>query len=288
MSGFGGSFGGFGGFGDFGFDQSQRSQRIMGREMQIKLKLSLEDISTGVSKKIKIKRLDQCDNCDGTGAKPGTSRHTCPACHGSGQIRRSAMGGIFTQVYTCDSCGGSGQIIRDPCPRCKGDGRAHGETTISVSIPAGVAAGNFIYLRGQGNVGPNDGPRGDIKVIIQEQDHKYFVRDGDDIIYNLQISFPQATLGDSVEVPTLSGKARLTIPPGTQSGKVFRMRGKGLKHLNGYGSGDQLVITQIFTPSKLSAEEKKLVEKLAESENIQPSANGKGFFEKVKDAIFNN
>jgi len=288
MSGFGGSFGGFGGFGDFGFGQSQRSQRIMGREMQIKLKLTLEDISTGVTKKIKIKRLDQCDNCNGSGAKTGTSKQTCPICQGSGQIRRTSMGGIFTQVYACDSCGGSGQIIKDPCPRCKGDGRSPGEATISVSIPAGVAEGNFIYLRGQGNAGPNDGPRGDIKVIIQVEDHKYFIRDGDDILYHLHISFPQAVLGDTVEVPTLSGKARLTVPAGTQSGKVFRMRNKGLKHLNGYGSGDQLIISQIYTPEKLSNEERKLVEKLAESENVKPSANGKGFFEKVKDAIFNS
>ena len=281
-----GGFGGFGGFGDFGFGQSSRTQKVAGRELQLKLSLSLEEISDGVTKKLKIKRLDKCDNCDGSGAKPGTSLIQCPACNGAGEIRRSAMGGIFTQMYACDRCRGSGKIIKDPCPRCKGDGRLRGETTISVNIPAGVNHGNYIYLRGQGNAGPNDGPRGDIKAVIEESEHEYFIRDEDDIIYHLQISFPQAALGDSVEVPTLGGRARLTVPQGTQSGKVFRMRGRGIKHLNGYGSGDQLVVVQIFTPTKVNQDEKELLQKLSDSENMKPRPNDKGFFKKVRDAFF--
>jgi len=281
-----GGFGGIGGFGDFGFGQTSRNQKVAGRELQLKLELTLEEIAIGITKKIKIKRLDRCDNCDGSGAKPGTSLIQCPVCNGAGEIRRSAMGGIFTQVYTCDRCRGYGKIIKDPCPRCKGDGRIRGETTISVNIPAGVNTGNYIYLRGQGNIGPNEGPRGDIKAIIEEKEHEYFEREDDDIIYHLQISFPQAALGDTVEVPTLGGRARLTIPPGTQAGKIFRMRGRGIKHLNGYGTGDQLVEVQIYTPTNINQSEREMLEALGQSENMKPHPNEKGFFQKVRDAFF--
>lgn len=283
MSGFG-DLGGT--FGDFGFGGTRRRQPAKGREMQLNLNLSLEETASGTSKKLKIKRLERCDFCNGSGSKPGTSKRQCPACNGSGEIRRSALGGFFTQVYTCDTCSGTGQIIKDPCPRCRGDGRIRGETTINVNIPGGVSSGNYIYLRGQGNSGPNGGPRGDIRVIIEEKEHQYFQRDGDDVIYHLRISFPQAVLGESVEVPTLDGRARLSIPPGTQSGKIFRMRNKGIKHLNGLGAGDQLVLVQIYSPEKLTPRDREIIQELAESESMKPKSNGKGFFQKVKDAFF--
>lgn len=282
MNGFGG-----GGFSDFGFGGTgARSRSTRGREMQLSLKLTLEEIAAGANKKIKIKKLVHCDVCSGSGSKPGSSPKTCPVCRGTGEIRRSAMGGFFTQVAPCDSCRGSGKIISDPCPSCRGDGRNRGETTVSVNIPAGVTNGNYILLRGQGNAGPNSGPDGDIKVFIEEIDHEFFERDGDDLLYRLQISFPQAALGDSVLVPTLNGKAKLTIPSGTEAGKIFRMKGKGIKHLNGYGTGDQLVIVQIYTPKKLSTREQELLKELSECEGIKPQPSDKGFFKKVKDAFF--
>ena len=282
------NFGGFGGaFGDFNFDTGRRRSRILkGSEMQLTLKLSLEEIASGVTKKIRIKRLVRCDSCGGSGVKPGSSRKTCPICKGTGEIRRSAMGGIFVQTYTCDSCRGMGRIISDPCPRCKGDGRVRGETTISVTIPAGVTNGNYIVLDGRGNAGPNNGPNGDIKVYIEEKEHQYFERDDDDIIYHLPISFPQAALGDSIEIPTLTGNTQLNIPPGIQSGKVIRMKGNGIKHLRGYGSGDQLVVVQIYTPTKLGPLETQLLQELSESEDMKPHPSEKGFFRKVKDAFF--
>jgi len=280
-------FGGFGsGFADFGFGSSSASRQAKGREMQLTLKLTLEEIAAGVNKKIKIKNLVTCDLCNGSGSKPGSPPRTCPVCHGSGEIRRSAMGGFFTQVSPCDSCRGQGQIISDPCPACRGEGRVRGETTISVNIPAGVTTGNYIILRGQGNAGPNNGAKGDIKVYIEEKEHEYFERQGDDLFYHLQISFPQAALGDTVTVPTLTGNAKITIPGGTQSGKIFRMRGLGIKHLNDYGSGDQLVVVQIYTPQKLSPKEHQLLQELAECEGVQPKPSEKGFFHKVKDAFF--
>ena len=227
-----------------------------------------------------------CEHCSGSGSKPGSDPRTCPVCRGTGEVRRSAMGGFLTQVTPCDSCRGAGKIISDPCPQCRGDGRNRGETTISVNIPAGVTSGNYILLWGQGNAGPNGGPDGDIKVFIEEIEHEFFERDGDDLIYHLQISFPQAALGDNVIVPTLNGKAKLTIPSGTEAGKVFRMKGKGIKHLNGYGIGDQLVLVQIYTPKKLSAREQELLQELSECEGIIPKPSEKGFFNKVKDAFF--
>jgi molecular chaperone DnaJ len=280
-------FGGFGGFSDFGFDfEGGRGRRLKGQEMQLTLKLSLEEIAAGVSKKIKIKRLEKCDHCDGSGVKPGTSKKKCPVCQGAGQVRRSTMGGFFTQIYTCDACRGSGQIISEHCPVCKGDGRITGESTININIPAGVATGNYILLREQGNAGPNNGPKGDIRVYIEEKEHEYLERDGENVIYYLQISFPQAVLGGVVEVPTLNGNARLTIPPGTSPGKVFRMKGKGLKRLNEYGVGDQLVVVNIFIPTKLSFRDEQLIRELSDSENMKPKTNEKGFFKKVKEAFF--
>jgi molecular chaperone DnaJ len=262
-----------------------------GSDLKIRLKLTLEEIATGIEKKLKIKRWKLCDICRGSGAKSGSSKTTCPVCNGTGEVRQVSRSvfGQFVNISTCNNCGGEGHIIRDKCPDCGGEGRVQGETTIKVNVPAGVAEGNYIPLHGQGNAGMRNGPAGDLIVIIEEDQHKYFVRDGNNIVLDLLISYPEAALGADVEVPTLNGKARLKIDPGTQSGKILRMREKGIPQLNGYGRGDQLVRVNVWVPTKLSKEDKEHLKNLAKSDSIKPhegdkSANSdKSFFEKMKD-----
>ncbi len=248
-----------------------------GSDLKISITLGLEEIVSGIEKKIKIKRQETCRTCNGSGAKAGSGIATCPSCSGSGEIRRATrtMFGQFVNVTQCSNCGGTGRIIKDPCPTCGGAGRLSGESTIKVKIPAGVSEGNYLTLRGEGNAGKRGGPNGDLIVMIKEAAHKHFKRDGDDVIYDLDLSFPEAALGSEVEVPTLSGKAKLKIEAGIQSGKILRMREKGLPRLNGYGRGDELVTINIFTPTKLSQKEKDLLKDLARSANIKPpSRNG--------------
>jgi len=279
------------GFGDFfggGGRRQSRSFRQKGSDLQITLKLTLEEIAQGVTKKIKVKKSKTCKTCNGSGARPGTKRQTCPTCGGAGEIRHvsRSMFGNFVNISTCSACNGEGTIVADRCMECAGEGLVKGETTLSVNVPAGVKTGNYLHLRGQGNVGPRGGPAGDIIVVIEEKDHEYFERQGDDIIYRMQISIPQAVLGDDLEVPTLTGRARLTINPGTQPGKVLRMKGKGVKHLNGQGVGDQLVQVNLYVPDQLTDKEREYMESLRDSETFQPKAGEKGFFRKVKDAFF--
>lgn len=279
------------GFGDFFGTAGQtrsRTARIRGSDLQLRLQLSLEEIATGVTKKIKMKRYSKCETCNSSGVKKGSSSAVCPLCKGTGEIRQASrtIFGQFINVTTCSECGGEGKVIKEPCPDCHGDGRVKAENTITVGIPAGVATGNYITLRGEGHVGPRGGPAGDAIVIIEEKEHPNFERHGDDILYDLYLSFSQAALGDEVEVPTLNGKAQLTIAAGTQSGKILRMRGKGIQHLNHHGKGDQLVRAMVWTPTKLSDKEKELFYKLSESEAIKPPKGDKGFFRKVKEALF--
>jgi len=279
------------GFGDF-FGTSNRGRyhrtKIRGSDLQIRLRLTLEEIATGVTKKIKLKRYAPCQSCGGTGLKRGSSATVCPLCHGSGEIRQTSrtIFGQFINVTTCSQCGGEGKIIKDPCPVCYGEGRVKTENTISINIPAGVASGNYITLRGEGHAGPRGGPAGDAIVIIEEQEHPYFERHGDDVLYDLYLSFSQVALGDEVEVPTLNGKVQLTINSGTQSGKILRMKGKGIPHLNRSGRGDQLVRVMVWTPTKLSDKERKLFYQLSECEGIRPPRRDKSFFRKVKEALF--
>ncbi|MBU0519551.1 molecular chaperone DnaJ [bacterium] len=280
--------GGFGGFADiFGGRQmaSERAQR--GSDLQISLKLTLEEISKGVSKKIKISKLKACDECHGSGAAGNSKPSTCPTCQGRGEVRRVSRSflGQFIQASTCPECIGSGEIIRDKCLVCHGEGRAKGEVTLSVNIPAGVQAGNYLSLRGEGNVGLRGGPAGDVYVVIDQKKHDDFERHGDDTIYRLFISFPQAALGDDVEVPTLHGRVKINIPTGIQSGKVLRLRGKGIRHLNSAGHGDQLVIVNVYTPRKLSEKERNLFEELAKCDGITPKAEEKSFLDKLKNAF---
>jgi molecular chaperone DnaJ len=218
---------------------------------------------------------------------------TCPVCNGTGEIRQVSRSvfGQFVNIATCQNCGGEGKVIKEPCQTCHGDGRVQGDATIKVQIPAGVSEGNYIPLRGDGNVGKRGGPAGDIIVVIEEEPHPVFTRNGDDVILDLLVSFPEAALGGDIEVPTLTGRARLKIDPGTQSGRILRMRDKGIPHLNSFGRGDQLVRVNVWIPTSLSAREKQALKELGESETFHPregdrSANSeKSFFGRMKKAF---
>lgn len=264
---------GFGGFGDFFGTSSGRSGPERGNDLQIRLKLSLKEVATGIEKKIRIKRMMKCSECNGSGAKSSRGVKTCSVCQGTGQVRQVSRSllGQFVNITPCRACGGEGKIISDPCKHCNGMGRVRGEATIEVKIPPGVASGNYLTLRGEGDVGPKGGPRGDVFVFIEEKEDELFERHGDDILYHLPISMPQAVLGDEMEIPTLTGKARLHIDPGVQSGKILRMRGKGIPHLHGHGKGDQLVEIIVWTPTKTSKEVKELFQKLAKHKDVLPN-----------------
>lgn len=290
--------GGFGGsiFDEvFGTGQRRRRSATQGQpgsDLRVQLPLTLEEIAKGVEKKIKVKRQKKCDACGGTGAKSSAGKTTCPQCGGTGEIRQvsRSMFGQFVNITTCPTCEGEGKIIKEPCSVCRGEGRVQGEATIKVNVPAGVQDGNYIPLRGQGNAGRRGGPAGDLIVVIQEVPHEYFKRNGDDIIYDLWISFPTAVLGGEVEIPTLTGKAKLVIDPGTPAGRMLRMRDRGIPHLNGYGRGDQLVRVNIWVPTKLSAREKELLRELAKGEHMNPTeeeqrSTNRSFFDKMKDVF---
>ncbi|MBI4419009.1 MAG: molecular chaperone DnaJ [Ignavibacteriales bacterium] len=296
---FGGGFGGsifeevFGG-GSRGRRRGagQRTEGTRGADLRATIRLTLEEIATGIEKKIRIRRLKSCDVCAGTGAKPGSGKTTCPECNGTGEIRQVSRSvfGQFVNITTCASCGGEGRVIRQPCTTCGGEGRVQGESTIKVNVPAGVSEGNYIPLRGQGHEGRRGGPPGDLLVLIEEQPHEYFHREDDNILYDLWISFPVAVLGGDVEIPTLTGKARLTIDPATPSGRALRMKERGIPHLNSHGRGDQIVRVNIWVPRELSAREREILKDFQKSQNFIPNeeeirASGKSFFEKVKDAF---
>jgi molecular chaperone DnaJ len=282
-------------FGSFGvFDQffgttttRTRRGRPRGEDLQIRLKLTLEEIATGVEKKIKLKRLQKCDECNGTGSEKGSSKRECPQCRGTGQIRRvsRSLFGQFASITTCDTCQGEGAVIDRICPNCGGQGRVKGITTINVKVPPGVTTGNYIPLRGAGNAGPRGGPAGDVIVFIEEEEHPIFRRHDDDIICEIPISFTQAALGDEIVIPTLDGNTNLKIPPGTQPGKIFRFRNKGIPHLHGYGKGDELVRVVVWVPTHLNTEEKKLLKELADKENMKPPKGDKSFFDKLRETL---
>jgi molecular chaperone DnaJ len=242
-----------------------------GSDIKITLKLTLEEIAQGTTKKVKIKRYKKCNACNGTGAKNGTAFQTCSVCHGSGEVRQvsKSIFGQFVNIQPCHNCGGTGKVITEPCPVCHGDGRVRVEEVIKINVPAGVTDGNYMTLRGQGNAGRNGGAPGDIIVVFKELPHEYFTRKGDDIIYDLTISFPEAVLGTTVEIPTLTGRAKLKIEPGIQPGKLLKMRNKGIQHLNRRGSGDQLVKINIHVPKKITSREKELLVELQNQPNIK-------------------
>ncbi len=260
----------------------RRSQGSPGSDLKVTLKLTMEEIAAGVNKKIKIKKLVSCHSCGGSGAEAGTSNKTCPVCQGSGEVKtvsRSVFG-QFVNVSACSNCNGEGSVVDVPCKKCMGDGRVNEEVTVSINVPGGVHEGSYMTMRGEGNSGKRGGQPGDIIVIFQEIPHEYFTRDGDDIIYDLYISYPHAVLGVEVEVPTLNGKARLKIDAGTPHGKFLKMRDKGIRHLNHSGSGDELVRVNIDIPRKLSSREKGLLKELAEQSAFKKvgAADERGFF----------
>lgn len=275
---FGDIFGGHG-FSGFGGNYSNRAQtnqpQFRGSDLRIRMKLTLQEISTGVTKKIKVKKYIVCPDCHGSGCEKGSQKTTCPDCHGTGYINkvRQSLFGMMQTQSVCPTCHGEGQIIKNKCPHCQGEGVVRGEEIVDINIPAGVGDNMIINIPGKGNAGRHNGIPGDIQVIIEEQEDKTFIRDYNDLIYNLLLSVPQATLGDTVTVPTLDGKARIKIEPGTQPGKVLRLRGKGLPAIKGYGSGngDLVVKISVYIPEKLSAEEKKHFEAIKDNENITPN-----------------
>ena len=263
----------------------RRSTGTPGSDLRVTLKVTLEEIASGVSKKIKIKKHVKCETCNGTGSEGGSSTKTCSVCNGAGEIR-SVSRSVFWQfvnIQPCSNCNGEGSVVDKPCRSCVGDGRKQEEVTIKIDVPAGVADGNYMTLRGQGNSGLRGGPAGDIIVVFQEIAHDYFKREGDDILYDLFISFPEIVLGTEVEVPTLNGKAKLKIDGGTQPGKLLRMREKGIQHLNQHGAGDQLVRVNIFVPKKISVKERELLKELLDMPNIKinsGSGDDKNFFKR--------
>ena len=259
-SGFGGGFGG-------GYSSNQQ-RRFRGADLRVKVKLNLKEISTGVEKKFKLKKYVQCSHCHGTGAEGNSGTETCPTCNGTGSVIRNQqtiLGTMQTRV-TCSTCGGEGKIIKEKCKECSGEGIVYGEEVVTVKIPAGVAEGMQLTMNGKGNAGKHNGNPGDLLILIEEEADKDLIRDEDDLIYNLLLSFPTAALGGAVEIPTVDGKVKVKIEPGTQPGKVLRIRGKGLPAVNGYGTGDLLVNISIYVPETLSKEEKKALEEYASSD----------------------
>lgn len=278
---------GFGGFGSQ-FGGRRQSGPQTGSDLQVKLNLTLEEVAHGVSKKIKIRFLDRCDECSGSGAKDHSSKVTCPACNGRGEVRQVSRSifGQFVNITTCNRCHGEGKIIEAPCPSCSGEGRVRTEKTLTADIPPGVSTGNYLNLQREGNVGPRGGPAGDVIVVIEEIEHDLFERNGNDVIYELPVTFSQAALGDDMEVPTLFGKVNMKIPAGIQSGKILRLRGKGIPALNGYDKGDQLVRVVVWTPQNLTREEREIFEHLSKVSGKTAPKGGRGFFEKIKDTFW--
>ena len=271
---FGGGFGGFSGFGGGG--RSSRSVN-RGSDLRINVKVDLRDVVHGVTKKFKINRYVACDKCKGTGAKDGTAFHTCATCHGTGVVTRTQQS-IFGMMQTqspCPDCQGEGKVISEKCPQCRGEGVERKEELVTVNIPAGVADGMTLRKEGKGNAARRGGVTGNLLIQISEEKHHELVRDENDITYNLMLDFPTAVLGGKVEVPTVDGRARITIEPGTQSGKILRLRGKSIHSMDGSGTGDELINVLIYTPEHLSDEEKKTIEKMRDSDNFKPSDGDK-------------
>lgn len=280
---FGGAFGNMGGFESAG-GRSRRRQR-RGTDLRIKIKMTLAEIATGVTKTLKIPTLVADPACHGTGAKDGTAFHTCPTCNGSGTVIRQqqTMFGLSQAAVECPQCHGEGKIITEQCTHCHGEGVIRKEETVSFSIPAGVQDGQTLTLRGKGNAAPHGGANGDLLIVIEEVKHPELIRDGNDIVYNLMLDLPTATLGGAVEVPTITGRARMKIPAGTQPGKVLRLRGKGLPSTDGYGTGDELVNVMVYIPETLNQQEKDAIESLRGKPGVTPDESTKNrIFSKLR------
>ncbi|MBQ36866.1 MAG: molecular chaperone DnaJ [Gemmatimonadaceae bacterium] len=258
-----------------------------GRDLRISLELTLEEVAQGVEKKINLTRQQRCKICDGSGAAPDSGTETCSTCNGMGQVQqvsRSFFGQSVT-VTACPTCSGEGKTISKPCRECAGEGRVRETASITVRIPAGVSTGNYIPMRGQGDVGPRGGPAGDCLVFIEELEHDQFTRQGNDILLRLPVTISQAALGDEVKIDTLHGAVKMKIPEGTQAGRIFRLRGKGVPDVDGRGQGDELVEVIVWTPTNLSSEERELFERLDEIQQNRAKQEGKGFLDRMLEAL---
>lgn len=283
---FGDVFGG--GFSSGGFGGGGPRRRVnRGSNLRVKVKLSLKEIANGVEKKIKLNKYVRCASCHGSGAEHGSSKATCSTCHGRGQVTRisNTFLGQMQTSSTCPNCGGEGEVITNKCNDCHGNGIVKGEEVVTFKIPAGVAEGMQLAVNGKGNYAARGGVPGDLLVMIQEQDHPDLIRDGNNLLYDLYINFADASLGTSTEVPTVEGKAKIKLVPGTQGGKVLRLKGKGLPDVNGYGRGDLLVNINVWTPKNLTKEERQMMEKLQTSENFIPSptSKDKSYFDRMRE-----
>ena len=273
-----GGFSGFSGFGGGG--GSSRPAKFRGSDQRVKVKLTLQEIASGVTKKFKLKKYVTCTHCNGSGAENGAVE-TCPECHGTGRVVRTQQSffGMMQTEVACPHCNGQGKVIKNKCKHCNGEGIVMGEEIVEVNIPAGVYEGMQLSMRGKGNAGKHNGIPGDLLILVEEEKHPTLIRDENDLIYNLLLDIPTAALGGFAEIPTIDGKAKVTIDPGTQPGKVLRLRGKGLPSINGYGKGDIVVNISVYIPETLSKDEKKTIENFRDSENFRPG-------ESIKEKIF--
>jgi molecular chaperone DnaJ len=280
-------FGGFGGLDEM-FGAGGRSGPRTGADIKITVPLTLHEVATGVEKTITVKQLEPCDRCEASGVEPGSGTRSCPTCRGSGEVRRAQRSffGQFISVAPCPSCAGQGKIVENPCKKCKGEGRTRAEKTFPVNVPAGVATGQYMTLRGMGSVGPQGGPRGDILVVFDVAEDDRFERDGEELYTMALVSYPQLVLGGSVEVPTPTGQpVSVRIPPGTQSGQVFLLRGRGLPRVNARGVGDMHVTVRLWTPQSPGEEELRLIRDLGQLQTEPPKEQPRGFWSKVKEAL---
>ena len=280
-------FGSFFGGGGGGRGRTSRARGVRGSNLRVKIKLTYEEIAKGVTKNIKVKKHVVCNTCSGSGAKDKGSVQNCATCGGSGQVRRvtNTFIGQMQTVTTCPTCNGEGTTITVKCTACKGEGRVYGEDAISIDIPAGVQEGMQLNLSAKGNAGERGGAPGDLIILIEEEPHKELQRDGMNVAYDLHISFTDAVFGTQLEVPTIDGRAKIKIPAGTQSGKIFRLKGKGFPAVNSYQKGDQLIHVNVWTPQNVSAEEKTMLEKMSQSSNFKPhpDKSDKSFLDKMRE-----
>ncbi|HRI89552.1 MAG TPA: molecular chaperone DnaJ [Candidatus Hydrogenedentes bacterium] len=300
MGGAGGEgFGGFGGGGGFeapfddffdvlfgrssGGGGRRRSAARPGADLEYRLSISLRDAATGVKKKVKFPRRELCTDCNGSGAAPGTQPQTCSDCQGTGQVRRAQ--GFFSITQTCSRCRGAGRIITKPCPKCSGAGRVRSERELSVDLPGGVDTGSRLRLSGEGEPGEGGGPRGDLYIFVEVEPDEIFTREGNDVVCEIPISFVQAILGDKLRVPTLTGEAELKVPPGTQPGTLFRLRGMGIKDLRGYHKGDQIVRVQVEIPTRISKEQREAIDKFAQLSSEKTYPLYQRFMERLKKSL---
>ena len=288
----GGSFGSFFGGGFGGSRRGGPQTRVnKGSNLRVKVKLTLAEIANGVTKKIKVNKYVACDKCGGTGAFDSNSYSNCSTCHGSGVVTRitNTILGQMQQSSVCPNCGGDGRIITRRCTNCGGEGIVQKEDIVTLNIPAGVADGMQLSVSGKGNAARHGGINGDLLVVIQEEEHPELIRDGNDLIYSLFLSMPDAILGTTAEIPTVDGRVKIKIDPGTQSGKILRLRGKGIPEINGYGRGDLLVNIQVWTPQSVTRDEAKIIEKLKESSSFtpKPDKNDRNFFERMRNFFSN-